>query len=129
VNPSEHYLERADKPGAPSFRARVNLPNGKMVVTRVAPLPDAPHARVTLQLLKRVGLLSGKDFVQGPPQDEHAYKSAVDVRASYSLDLDVPADLAELKQVYQQCRERYLRGELVLDWPLGMYAPGRCYAQ
>ena len=32
-------------------------------------------------------------------------------------------------QVYQQCRERHLRGELVVDWPPGMYAPGRSYAQ
>jgi REP element-mobilizing transposase RayT len=30
---------------------------------------------------------------------------------------------------YQHCRERYLRGETVLEWPSGMYAPGRCYAQ
>jgi hypothetical protein len=32
-------------------------------------------------------------------------------------------------QVYQQCRKRYLRGETVVEWPPGMYAPGRCYAQ
>ena len=32
-------------------------------------------------------------------------------------------------QIYQLCRERYLRDERVLDWPPGMYPPGRCYAQ
>jgi hypothetical protein len=99
VDPSVHYLERCSpEPGkGPNFRARVNLHDGQMIVTRDDPLPDAPHARVTLKLLKRVGP-EAPEFRPGPPQSVHAYKLATDIRESYSVDLVVPADLAELKR-------------------------------
>lgn len=97
VNPQVHYISRmgTDPGGDPNFTARVDLEGGKITVTRDVPFGDAPH-RLTLPLLERYERPA--KFSHGPIQNVHAYRIAQRVSAKYSMTVDVPIDLAELKQ-------------------------------